>query len=267
MELPNIGAQCSFLQCSQLDFLPIQCPICELLFCKLHIKANEHGCVLSVSNTLTKQQIDELDKPESFACKIISCKMTELAPIICDFCKEQFCLKHRLPVDHECTSILKREADPFEALTTREKVKKVTGRVLSEQKTTGRVGKRSNKTSNKVLEMKLKMKAKGETSIPGDERVYFNVNVVLPQQQSEKFSVKSYALFFSCEHTVGRVIDLAAKYCSLKNENHISTASKLRFYIEPDNPLPTDARLKDLLCDNDVSGVYNFGEIFLGYFS
>lgn len=264
MELPDVGTHCSFHECQRLDFLPIECPLCKQQFCKEHVKNTEHGCVISKNNTLTKEQVDELANPVSYSCSIEACKNRELTPIKCDECKKQFCLKHRLPVDHECAAIIKKEANPLDSLTTREKVAKITGKSLSVDKKqdNGRVGKRSKKTANKVVEMKLKMKAKGETSVPVDERVYFNVNVI----QDGSGALKEYPLFFSREHTIGRIIDQTANYCGLKNQNHISTAPKLRLYVAEGEFLPTERKLTDLLSDESAD-VNNFGEIFITYVS
>lgn len=263
MELPDVGKHCSYKHCNRLDFLPIECPLCKLQFCKDHIKGTEHKCTKSHDNTLTKEQLECLDGPASYECSIELCKGRELTPIECDKCKQRFCLKHRLPGDHDCSAIEKKEPKPFDSLTPREKVEKITGKSLNSEKKqdSGRVGKRSKKTSSKVIELKLKMKAKGENNIPVDERIYFNVTVII---QDGGGATKEYPLFFSREYTIGKMIDLTATYCALKNQNHVTTAPKLRFFVTEGDCLPTDKKLGELLVD-PIANINNFGELFITY--
>jgi predicted nucleic acid binding AN1-type Zn finger protein len=42
MELPELGEQCSFVGCGQLDFLPFNCDGCDRTFCLEH--RTSHGC-------------------------------------------------------------------------------------------------------------------------------------------------------------------------------------------------------------------------------
>ncbi|XP_066927714.1 AN1-type zinc finger protein 1-like [Clytia hemisphaerica] len=257
-ELMHIGKHCGHSECNQLDFLPIQCQLCKKVFCSLHVKSNEHGCK-SQDNILTDEDVQNLTAPASFSCTYGTCKGRELTPITCDKCIEQFCLKHRLPGDHECKQMTLSKKSEYDGLTAKEKVEKITGKSLVTEKTSGRVGKKSTKTSNKVLEMKLKMKAKGENSIPIPERIYFEVKFNI-----ESCKTKSLPLFFSKEYTIGRIIDLIAKYAKLLNQNHVSTAPKLRLYVEDGVYFPVDSKLKNLL-EEESNGLRNFGEIEMKY--
>jgi len=257
-ELINVGKHCGLDECHQLDFLPIECLLCHKLFCKLHVKASEHGCIDS-SRTLTEQEVESLDAPVSFPCSLSECKGRELTAISCEKCCEQFCLKHRLPGDHNCIHIQPKEKGKYEGLTSHEKVEKITGKSLSSEKSTGRVGKKSSKTASKVIEMKLKMKAKGESSIPVEERIYFDVKINV-----DSCSVKSLPLFFSREFTVGRTIDLIAKYTKIKNNNHVAHAPKLQLYVTEGVYFAMDQKLKVLLGSGNAV-LQNFGEISIHY--
>ena len=259
-ELINVGEHCGFSECHQLDFLPIECLLCHKLFCKLHIKASEHACKVEASSKiLTEEEVKNLEVPVSFQCYLSECKGRELTAISCEECREQFCLKHRLPCDHNCTQIQPKEKRKYEGMTSHEKVEKITGKSLTVEKSTGRVGKKSSKTASKVVEMKLKMKAKGETSIPVDERVYFDVKINI-----DSCSVKSIPLFFSREFTIGRTIDLIAKYTKIKNENHVANAPKLRLYVTEGVYFAVDQKLSKLLEGEDAA-LQNFGNINLHY--
>lgn len=256
-ELIHIGKHCMAEGCNQLDFLPIDCPLCKRQFCKLHIKGIEHGCEEPSDITLTAEEVDNLASPASFPCSKSKCNGRELTPIQCDDCQLQFCLKHRLPMDHDCKHIAAKEKGQYDGLTPQEKVEKITGKSLVSEKSSGRVGKKSKKTSNKVLEMKLKMKGKGETSIPVDERIYFDVKINV-----ESCSTKSIPLFFSKEYSVGKMIDLIAKYMKLLNRNHVADAPKLRLYLTEGNFFASDLKLKTLL---DNSELDCFGELHIKY--
>jgi predicted nucleic acid binding AN1-type Zn finger protein len=45
MELPHLGKHCSLSACKQLDFLPLRCEYCQLIFCSEHTNPPElHQC-------------------------------------------------------------------------------------------------------------------------------------------------------------------------------------------------------------------------------
>lgn len=44
MEFPNLGQQCSWRECKQLDFLPVTCDNCRQIFCKEHYLTSAHDC-------------------------------------------------------------------------------------------------------------------------------------------------------------------------------------------------------------------------------
>ena len=55
MELPNVGTQCSFEECKQLDFLPVKCEFCTQIFCKDHCGTDLHCCPkVEVANVKVK---------------------------------------------------------------------------------------------------------------------------------------------------------------------------------------------------------------------
>lgn len=255
MEFPDLGENCAFSMCKQLDFLPIQCVNCKLYFCKEHNLPFHHQCTHPPREN-PSHAIDTSHLPKSYPCSFQGCKGSELTPVTCKFCGTQLCLKHRQPPDHACTKQTVGK-EPC-SLTPKEKVAKIIGKELSSTKPSGRVGKKSSRTSSKVVEMKLKMKAKGSESVPLDERVYLDVEVI-PTKCRE-------ALFFSKVHTVGRIIDGVAALLKLKNDNHIGNARKLRFLTEDGVVLPTDMSLENVLA-TDVYGVQPFGNVLLDYTS
>eukprot|EP00088_Acartia_fossae_P031752 TRINITY_DN32568_c0_g1_i5.p1 TRINITY_DN32568_c0_g1~~TRINITY_DN32568_c0_g1_i5.p1 ORF type:complete len:258 (-),score=45.36 TRINITY_DN32568_c0_g1_i5:121-894(-) len=131
MELPHIGEHCTESSCKQLDYLPMRCDACNQLYCKDHLKYDDHSCNskykkdvqvpvcplcnapvpvargtlpdLAVSahiDQACKQKVKE--KVFTNRCNKARCKKKELVKITCDACKLNFCLTHRHPKDHDC---------------------------------------------------------------------------------------------------------------------------------------------------------------------
>uniref|UniRef100_A0A5K3EG93 AN1-type domain-containing protein n=1 Tax=Mesocestoides corti TaxID=53468 RepID=A0A5K3EG93_MESCO len=53
MEFPDLGAQCAVKSCRMLDFLPVRCSGCQLVFCKDHYCFDCHSC--PVGNSRDRQ--------------------------------------------------------------------------------------------------------------------------------------------------------------------------------------------------------------------
>lgn len=134
MELPNLGHNCSLSTCKKLDFLPMKCDACYNTFCNDHVKYITHNCPESykkdnqvpicplcnkpipikpgqsadveVGNHIDRdcQSDPAKEKRKIFTnrCSSKGCKSKELIPFTCSNCKKNFCIKHRLEVDHSC---------------------------------------------------------------------------------------------------------------------------------------------------------------------
>ncbi|CAF0781600.1 unnamed protein product [Adineta steineri] len=122
MEFSTLGQHCSMKTCNQLDFLPMKCNLCSIVFCKEHIKYEEHQCpsfyrknvevpVCSSCNngaSLRNREcrcdpsLKKREKVYSYKCSVISCKQHEAIEVKCYKCSKRFCLKHRFPDDHKC---------------------------------------------------------------------------------------------------------------------------------------------------------------------
>ncbi|XP_006001773.1 AN1-type zinc finger protein 2A [Latimeria chalumnae] len=136
MEFPDLGKQCCEKSCQQLDFLPMKCDACEEIFCKDHITYKEHKCsstykkdvqvpVCPLCNTpipvkrgempdiKVGEHIDRECKSDpaqrqrkifTNKCTKQGCKQKEMIRVTCDQCCLNFCLRHRHPLDHNCSS-------------------------------------------------------------------------------------------------------------------------------------------------------------------
>lgn len=144
MELPHLGQHCSQNACNKLDFLPIRCDACNQTFCTEHYNYLNHNCpntyeknnqvpVCPLCNTpipvgrglqpdiVVGAHIDNdcqadpaKDRRKVFTnkCSVRKCKTKEVIPVVCDECRQNYCLKHRHPTDHQCDGKPKRFIDP-----------------------------------------------------------------------------------------------------------------------------------------------------------
>ncbi|XP_071427234.1 AN1-type zinc finger protein 2A isoform X1 [Pithys albifrons albifrons] len=133
MELPWLGEHCSERACKQLDFLPLKCDACGEVFCKDHIRYDDHKCssaykknvqvpVCPLCNAPIPVQKGEIpdvvvgahmdqdckynpaQQRRIFTNKCLKpgCKRKEMMKVLCEECGGNFCIKHRHPLDHDC---------------------------------------------------------------------------------------------------------------------------------------------------------------------
>ncbi|XP_006618044.1 AN1-type zinc finger protein 2A-like [Apis dorsata] len=134
MEFPNLGKHCSENSCNRLDFLPLKCDACSIIFCSEHISYNNHNCPSAYKKNIqvpvcplcnvpipikrgdppdiaVGQHIDnecqsdlKISSQKIFCnrCSMKGCKIKEVIQVHCSDCGKNFCLKHRHPTDHVC---------------------------------------------------------------------------------------------------------------------------------------------------------------------
>ncbi|NXY00188.1 ZFN2B protein, partial [Centropus bengalensis] len=117
------------------DFLPLKCDACERIFCTDHVAYAQHDCtsaykkdvqvpVCPLCNTPVPVRRGEMPdvvvgehidrdcksdpaqrKRKIFTNKCLKpgCKQKEMMKLICDQCHNNYCLKHRHPLDHDCS--------------------------------------------------------------------------------------------------------------------------------------------------------------------
>lgn len=131
MELPHLGKHCAEPTCCQLDFLPFTCNLCKKEFCVDHHTYTAHGCTESYRADvqvpicpLCNQPVpSKRDQPPDLAvndhmenncknkakkkiytnkCSASGCKGKEMVKVSCDSCGQDFCLRHRHTLDHDC---------------------------------------------------------------------------------------------------------------------------------------------------------------------
>ena len=242
----NIGAHCSYKECNQIDFLPIRCLNCNMLFCKLHSVADQHQCV-NFSNTSVKEIFAVDSIITGYDCFVDKCFIRELTIIVCDRCEQQTCLKHRLPEDHCCKGFakqahLKQLNSLKETQGTEHPKSDLSLRILSN------LAKKSSKTSTKVLQMKMKMKSVGNDSVPFSNRIYVNVS----------YQTQCKPMYFNKEHLMGMVLDQSAAQFNLKNENQLAFSKKLKIFSLNDKEIPLNISLEDAIENHHLELFGNF---------
>ncbi|KAF7359509.1 AN1-type zinc finger protein 1 [Mycena sanguinolenta] len=247
----EVGSQCSYPLCKEIDFLPIFCR-CQLYFCREHSAADTHGCtytrpieprVSGPSAPLQRCAVDKCSKPslESF----ISSDAEGRTPAKCPSCDASFCAEHRHPKSHSCI-----QAKPTEIpknLAARALLAKNFPSTSAKKAVTARRPPTKIPTDpvklaqfRKLESMKMRQSAvpvdpKDKTAgIPQEERVH--VKVAIDNSDTEKvFWVRK-------SMGTGRVLDLIASQLGISS----SDASPLELF-KVVGPNPED-RVK---CRND----------------
>ncbi|XP_065351682.1 AN1-type zinc finger protein 1-like [Cloeon dipterum] len=259
-EFPELGHHCGFEGCQQLDFLPLECHYCQQTFCKEHLPFIQHSCNKKPDRVLSA---DECITVEGHKCSLDGCQRRELVPVLCGECRQQTCLDHRTPAQHNCPSLdvqaelalqcsQKDAALKEEVQLAKKEVEDQLARQLKVAKNRARAA--------KVQLMKLKSKAalaKRGLEIAQLERLHFLVKMP---------SGKEEVVVVSKEWSLGRVVDFTASLCSLKNTNNVPNTPKLRL-VHDDNGMIDNNRLdsklsclvdKNELCDGQTLSIRYF---------
>ncbi|XP_071381766.1 AN1-type zinc finger protein 1 isoform X1 [Centroberyx affinis] len=247
----DIGQHCQTDSCNQRDFLPFVCDFCSGVFCLEHRSTESHSC----PEVPVKRELQSSGGSTSYACSFQDCKGKELLPVICPQCEKHFCLAHRHQDDHKCEKL---EIPKPRMAATKELVQKIVESKAG-LPVKGRRGAKNSATAAKVALMKLKLHAAGDKGLPQTERTYFQV--YLPKESKDS----SQPMFFCSKWSVGKVVDYAASLASLKNNNNVLTAKKLRLcHPQTGEALRMDDTLLSLLAHPE-SPLFNGGNVILEY--
>ncbi|XP_078365797.1 AN1-type zinc finger protein 1-like isoform X2 [Oculina patagonica] len=185
------------------------------LFSLEHRSKASHSCAVDDQKDERNSAKPLVATEKHLECSFEECSNRELVPVICEHCHNNYCLRHRHQVDHQCPVLPQKQP----RVTPEEKIQQIIGKELCKEKK-GRGGMRNESRAAKVALMKIKMKATGDSSIPQEERIY--LRVLMPLGSSER----EQPLFFSKYWTIGKVIDKIAEAARLKNDNNKKTAAK-----------------------------------------
>lgn len=90
MEFPSFSKQCAESSCKQLDFLPLHCK-CGLIFCSDHFNLHIKNC--ETSNYVLEGELKKIE--DVYVCSHQNCGERSIVPLICERCRQHFCIKHR----------------------------------------------------------------------------------------------------------------------------------------------------------------------------
>ncbi|KAL1975757.1 hypothetical protein VTN31DRAFT_4149 [Thermomyces dupontii] len=268
-DLDAIGRNCDYQYCRQLDFLPFRCASCGGTFCLQHRTEAAHECqkagewgrrrleanikptttTTTTTTTTATSAAGKTGKP----CAKESCKTridTATQPAVhCDKCNRSYCLAHRLPEEHACSTL--KPSQPTAAATTHESSERETLRKIFERLKTSSSrflssGNNNNKSSrnntsttsnsaaSRIAQLnQLRREAKGDPCIPPDRRIYLHVVGTANNGTADK--PPEAKLYFDTRWKVGRVLDDAARRLRVENLNNRvdGEAQRLRlFHVE-----------------------------------
>lgn len=224
-DVASIGQHCSFQSCNLLDFLPIKCDLCLLTFCKEHAFITSHNCVKFNDRVVTDAGKNPL---QYYECKFESCDQKELVAIECEFCKLNFCLKHRLPVDHVC-SIKHEPIKSDKQSNTGEKKPEFKFEMKKE------VSEKNAPLAAKLLLMKLRQTAVGPTGLTEQFKYYCYV-----EYKNEK-----KPFFFSTKWPGGKCVEFVTEKLKINEPG-------LGFFIT-DEQVNSSCTVEELIKNNVLS--------------
>jgi len=255
--LMSIGVHCAVDGCKKLDFLPFQCSACCFVYCLDHRLPTSHNCpkwssidkYLPVCNICQNiLEVDESNQLEIYKkhleskcklhvaqpvntkikCDFENCGVEELLATYCRKCHQNYCLKHRHPIDHKCSQV---EKEKNEADKKKQEIKNLIEinfkKNAPAKTTTPAIKKKGKKLNPKIELIKMKAKAKGDAGIPMKCRKYFRVYYPL----NSKNESENLPLFFNESWSIGRILDKAADLGKIVNNNNSNIPEeKLNLY-------------------------------------
>ncbi|XP_019855081.1 PREDICTED: AN1-type zinc finger protein 1-like isoform X2 [Amphimedon queenslandica] len=176
----DIGSHCSVSSCRKLDFLPFVCDGCKKIFCSDHRSSETHNCI-SISTSSPAEVCGISKAPKlTVSCSLPHCHHTDsIVEVVCKDCGNVYCLNHRNPVEHNCSSLLIKSKPQ----SIHHSSSSSTSSSLFQRKPQGPA---SVTLSAKVALMKLKQKAMplASTGIPDSEKVFYEIT--LPKEYGKK---------------------------------------------------------------------------------
>ncbi|KAK4144538.1 uncharacterized protein C8A04DRAFT_11451 [Dichotomopilus funicola] len=266
------GSHCQYSYCNQLDFLPFRCQSCDKTFCLDHRTEDGHACTNPGAWAARKREA-ELAKHSAGEgrrmrdliaqkpCADDNCKTTIGTALIpgvhCTNCNRDYCLKHRLPEDHACSSkppIGARAVSAAHAAVVANNAKsalerfRLWGQAKKEQ---AKISFASPAAKPKLAQMvavnNLKKTAKGDAKIAPEKRIYLYVEA---EAATAKAKIPKGEFFYSQDWVVGKMLDTAARSLQVQNINNQSNSEEDRlrvFHVEGGRLLEFGEKLGQVL--------------------
>lgn len=183
-----------------------------------------------------------------YPCRFKGCKVEELAPITCDYCRLNYCVGHRNPEKHECKKVPSSRGDtksPSFASAAPSSPLQEAWKVL--QSRISSLRKSSGSKSKSGPSVKTKSSAIGNKKIVEQDRIYLEVLYPVSSGVDPKW------MFFDAKHPAGRALDTIAEEGKINNLNNLSKARKLALVdIATGTPIKLQTPLKTLFSNGDT---------------
>lgn len=239
-EVQDLGTHCSFGQCGRLDFLPIKCDLCSLPFCREHSSYAGHQCANYVEKVVAPAGEDTAPKAplNPYRCSFEACANREMLEVVCEFCRLNFCMKHRLQCDHKCAAKLEEERLKEEALAKRRVAPKEFKFEMKQN-----VSDKNAALAAKVLLMKLKQSAQGPPGLTDDLKYFCYVEYAANDAGPTK-----KPFFFSTKWPVGRCIEFVLEKLGAPK----ASSTKLRLFVDEEVYIDSSKLLGDFIKESSL---------------
>ena len=251
--------------CENLDFLPLLCYYCRLIFCKDCHWFEKHKCSkYSEEQKKSNDNNQKITEFEKFACCYKNCKIQSKVQIICPACGYQFCLKHRNVIDHECK---KKEEIKAETRNINLQQDRIISEAIAKTKSktnnanpipipTKRKKLKNTAMARKVAIMKLKNTAIGDNSIPENDRFHLKLIIspeILNNKSSSSKKDVEKGVFINKFATIGKNLDKICDVLKIINRNNEiqNEDERLGLSVDGENKIQAHLLTKDVLENGD----------------
>ncbi|KAL8748691.1 MAG: hypothetical protein Q9199_008102 [Rusavskia elegans] len=271
-EMLNIGGTCQYLTCDSYDFLPFRCESCHGRFCQDHRTEAGHKCAHAGEWAAKRlqQQANRTSTPSSgpkptvltaTQCSHPQCKTLidtlNSVGVACSTCNRKYCLKHRIPEDHDCKNIIPVGArQGIRGPSQADKARSALGRLKlwgkEKQAAVLPKPKPSTAASRAVALNQLKRTAKGDEKVPLEKRIYLHVEA---EANTTTSKLPKGAFWYNKAWSVGRLLDDAARGLQVQNVNNRGGGEEERlrvFHVEGGRLLDFGEKAEDVLAQGNT---------------
>lgn len=271
-EMLHIGGTCQYLTCDSYDFLPFRCESCHGRFCQDHRTEAGHKCAHAGEWAAKRlqQQANRTSSPSSgpkptvltaTQCSHPQCKTLidtlNSVGVACSTCNRKYCLKHRIPEDHDCKNIIPVGArQGIRGPSQVDKARSALGRLKlwSKEKQAAVLPKPKPSTaaSRAVALNQLKRTAKGDEKVPLEKRIYLHVET---EANTTTSKLPKGAFWYNKAWSVGRLLDDAARGLQVQNVNNRGGGEEERlrvFHVEGGRLLDFGEKAEDVLAQGNT---------------
>ncbi|KAL9029073.1 MAG: hypothetical protein Q9196_002636 [Gyalolechia fulgens] len=271
-EMLDIGGTCQYPTCDNYDFLPFRCESCRGRFCQDHRTEAGHKCAhagewarrkaeqqanpAAITPLSQKPTINTATQCSHPQCKTLIDTLSAVG-VVCSTCNRKYCLKHRIPEDHDCTKIIPVGARQTSvAVRQTDKARAALGRLKlwGKEKQAAVLPKPKPSTAaSRVIDLnQLKRTAKGDEKIPQDKRIYLHVEAEANTTMSK---LPKGEFWYSKAWSVGRLLDDAARGLQVQNVNNRGGGEEERlrvFHVEGGRLLQFGEKVEDVLAQGNT---------------